>query len=345
MPPDPQSPPLEEVDARDAPLRDSDRDADRDSDPPSSQATPFTWKTNLVLFLATVVSVFYAGSAYAGTAPEDGGLIGSLRALPRGWPFAVPLLGILLVHEFGHYIAARLHKVDASLPYFLPLPELSFLGTLGAVIAMRGRIKSRSALLDIGASGPLAGLVVAIPVLVLGLMQSPVRPISGNGALEGQSLLYLALKRLVLGPIPEGHDVFLSPVAFAGWAGLLVTALNLIPIGQLDGGHIAYALFGPKQNRYARVLHVGLLGMFLYNLAVFLVPVLQRRAWNDVGQAIGNSIFWFIWFGLLFLMGRMSGKDHPPTEPGELSLGRKLIAVLCLVLFVLLFMPTPMSTY
>lgn len=337
MSPDPQPQPLEAADANEARVR--------ESDPPSSGAAPFTWKTNLFLFLATVVSVFYAGASYAGAMPVDGGLLASLRALPRGWTFAVPLLGILLFHEFGHYIAARLHKVDASLPYFLPLPGLGFLGTMGAVISMRGRIKSRTALLDIGASGPLAGLVVAIPVLVLGLMQSPVQPISGDGALEGQSLLYIALKRVILGSIPEGHDVFLNPVAFAGWAGLLVTALNLIPVGQLDGGHIAYALFGPRQNRYARVLHLGLLGMFAYNLAVFLVPVLRRRAWDDVGEAIGNSIFWLMWFGLLHVMRRVGGKDHPPTEPGELTLGRKLIAVLCLALFVLLFMPTPMSTY
>ena len=334
---DPQSPPLEAVEADEARLH--------DSEPPSSVAAPFAWRTNLLLFLATVVSVFHAGAAYAGATPEDGGIIAWLRMLPRGWTFAVPLLGILLFHEFGHYIAARLHRVDASLPYFIPLPGLGFLGTMGAVIAMRGRIKSRTALLDIGASGPLAGLLVALPVLTIGLLQSPVQPLSGSGAMEGQSLLYLAIKRVVLGPIPDGYDVTLNPVAFAGWAGLLVTALNLIPVGQLDGGHIAYALFGPRQNRYARVLHLGLLGMFAYNLAVFLVPVLLRRAWDDVGEAIGNSVFWLMWFGLLFLMGRMSGKDHPPTEPGELTPGRKAIAVLCLALFVLLFMPTPMSTY
>lgn len=348
----PESPPLEEVDAREAPLRDSGRDPDRDpdlrdSDPPSSQATPFTWKTNLVLFLATLLSVFYTGVLYANARPESGGLVPWLRALPQGWTFAVPLLGILLFHEFGHYFAARYHRVDASLPYFLPVPYISPFGTMGAVISMRGRIKSRSALLDIGASGPLAGLVVAIPVLALGLSQSPFIFIGdeAHGSLEGQSLLYIAMKRVVLGPIPEGYDVLLSPVAFAGWTGLFVTALNLIPIGQLDGGHIAYALFGPKQNRYARALHWGLLGMFAYNLAVFMIPVVQRRAWSEVDQAIMNSLCWLVWFVLLRALRRVSGRDHPPTEPGELSTWRKGIAVLSLALFVLLFMPTPWTTY
>src|SRR5262245_41939893 len=286
---------------------------------PQAEARPFRWKTNLVLFIATVFSVFLTGTLYGGDIPEEGGWLTLLRALPSGWKFAVPLLTILLTHEFGHYFAARYHKVDASLPYFIPLPLLSPFGTMGAVISMRGRIRSRNALLDIGASGPLAGLCVAIPVLVIGLMRSPVHAAMSAGFQEGQSLLYLGLKRVILGPIPAGHDVFLDPVAFAGWSGLFVTALNLIPIGQLDGGHIAYALFDRKQNRYARILHGALLGMFVYNLVAFMIPIAQKGAWGWTGQAISNSLFWLMWFGLLHLVRRASGGDHPPTEPGELS--------------------------
>jgi membrane-associated protease RseP (regulator of RpoE activity) len=316
------------------------------------------WKTNLVLFLATVFSMFLTGTLYAGRFDQEAGLVGALRALPTGWSFAVPLLAILLTHEFGHYFAARYHRVDASLPYFIPLPLLSPFGTMGAVIHMRGRIRSRNALLDIGAAGPLAGLVVAIPVLLVGLAGSPVRPMEGFGVHEGQSLLYLAMKRLVLGPIPDGHDVFLNPVAFAGWSGLFVTALNLIPVGQLDGGHIAYALFAARQNRYARWLHKGLLVMFVYNMVLFALPVLRARpwsdfvaagvrgdAWGDIGHAFSNSLFWLMWFGLLHLLMRVGGRDHPPTEPGELSPRRRLVASVSLLFFVLLFMPTPWATY
>jgi membrane-associated protease RseP (regulator of RpoE activity) len=303
------------------------------------------WKTNLILFLATVVSVFLAGAGYAGALPENGGWLETLLALPRGWTYAVPLLSTLLFHEFGHYFAARYHKVDASLPYFIPLPLLSPFGTMGAVISMRGRIKSRNALLDIGASGPLAGLLIALPVLVIGLLGSPVKEVMSPSIQEGQSLLYIAMKRVLLGPIPESHDVFLNPVAFAGWTGVFVTMLNLIPVGQLDGGHIAYALFGPKQNRYSRIIHLSLLGMFLYNLARFLIPAVIQKTPGGVGQAIGNSSFWLVWFGLLHLVKRVGGRDHPPTEPGELSPARKGVAIVSLVFFILLFMPTPWAAH
>ncbi|MFT3768968.1 MAG: site-2 protease family protein [Minicystis sp.] len=312
--------------------------------PISHHLRPFAWKTNLVLFLATVVSVFYTGLEWGGIHAGHG-VAGVLRALPQGWPFALPLLAILLTHEFGHYIAARIHRVDASLPYFIPLPVLSPFGTMGAVISMRGRIRSRDALLDIGASGPLAGLCVAIPVLVVGLMQSKIEPARSPGIQEGQCLLYLALKRLVVGPIPAGHDVFLTPMALAGWVGLFVTMLNLVAVAQLDGGHIAYALFGPRQNRYARALHALLLVVFAFNAARFLGPVLVRRAWGEVGQALSNSTFWLVWYVLIAVIKRFGGEDHPPTEPGELSPVRKVVAVLSLVMFVLLFMPTPWSAY
>ena len=323
-----------------------DRDAPP-SEPASPGPQPLRWKANLALFLATVVSVLFTGADVWGPGlPRGGGLLGLLKALPSGWPFAVPLLAILLTHEFGHYIAARIHRVDASLPYFIPLPVFSPFGTMGAVISMRGRIRSRDALLDIGASGPLAGLCVAIPVLVIGLLHSRVEPNGAHGIQEGQCLLYMLLKRLVLGPIPEGHDVFLSPMALAGWVGLFVTMLNLVAVAQLDGGHIAYALFGPRQNRYARVLHAGLLLVFAFNAVRFLGPaMLPWRGWEPVKDALGNSTFWLVWYVLIMVIKRVGGDDHPPTEPGELSPVRKGLAVLSLVMFGLLFMPTPWASY
>lgn len=311
-------------------------------DPPPH---PFRYRTNLILFIVTVFSVFLAGASYAGTFTGEPGLRAWLRGLWGGYSYAIPLLSILLFHEFGHYFAARYHRVDASLPYFIPFPLLSPFGTMGAVISMRGRIKSRNALLDIGAAGPLAGLVVAIPVLIFGLLGSPVREVTSPSIQEGQSLLYIAMKRILLGPIPDGQDVFLNPIAFAGWTGIFVTMLNMLPVAQLDGGHIAYALFGLRQNKYSRIFHVSLLGIFALNLARFLIPALKSPDGSAIGVAISNSTFWLVWYALLFLVKRVGGQDHPPTEPGELSPLRKVISVFSLILFVLLFMPTPWATH
>lgn len=288
------------------------------------------WQLALVLFAATWITTFLAGSVWEYPADEDFSWLGALRNLWRGWTLAVPLMAILVTHELGHYVASRLHRVPASLPFFIPLPLPPF-GTMGAIITMRERIRSRAALLDIGAAGPLAGMVVALPVLLVGLAHSPVKEVTGHGLLEGQSLLYLGLKRLVLGVIPPGHDVYLTPTAFAGWGGLLVTALNLIPIGQLDGGHVAYALFGERQQRIATVLLWCLPLLFLYNL------------WAHHSSEPG--MIWLVWFVLLYLVRRFSGTNHPPTDPGRLGTGRRVVAVVCLLLFVLIFMPTPLREY
>lgn len=294
--------------------------------------------------ILTAIATFDAGALYEGADPLEATSIGgALAALAKGATFAVPLLAILLTHEFGHWIAARLHRVPATLPIFLPLPRLSPFGTMGAVIGMRDPIASRKALLDVGAAGPLAGLVVALGVLLFALPRCKVAPMEPSGILEGQSLLYLLLKRVTVGPIPDGHDVFLTPTAFAGWAGLLVTALNLLPVGQLDGGHVAYALFGARQNRAGRVVHQLLLVAVLFNLARFLVPVLRSGHTELVPRAIQNSTFWLVWYAMLHLVARVGGRDHPPTEPGPLGRGRAIVGAVTLVLFVLLFMPTPVE--
>ena len=297
-----------------------------------------------MLFPLAALSVLHTGAVmrlgelYPKDTPEF-----TIAHLPLGVSYAAALLGILLTHEFGHYFAARIRGVPASLPYFLPMP-LSPFGTWGAIIGMPERITSRRALLEIGAAGPLAGLCVALPLLAYGLHLSPVKPLEPGSLMEGQCLLYLLMKRLVVGPIPAGHDVFLHPVAFAGWAGLFVTMINLLPYGQLDGGHVAYALLGPRQNRIGRWVRWATLPVFAYNLISQLAPVLRRGFDRDaVSLAVSNSAFWLVWFGMLSLMARVSGPDHPPTDPGE-ALGpvRTVVAVLCLVLFVLLFMPSPL---
>jgi membrane-associated protease RseP (regulator of RpoE activity) len=225
------------------------------------------------------------------------------------------------------------------------MPVVSPFGTMGAVILMRDRIRSRNALLDIGASGPIAGMVVALPLLIYGLSMSEVHPLKPGGIQEGQSILYLLLKRIIVGPIPEGSDVYLHPVAFAGWVGLFVTMLNLLPVAQLDGGHVAYALFGPRQNKYSTLVRFSLLGLSTINFAWHMFPVLGGVHYQDVlGNAISSSAMWVVWFVLLTVLERMSGGGHPPTEPGTLSPGRRLVAIGSLVLFVLLFMPTPMTS-
>jgi membrane-associated protease RseP (regulator of RpoE activity) len=310
--------------------------------PRASVAVRHRVVTPAVLFAATCLSVLWTGARMTNEFRTPT----TLAELCSGWVYALPLMSILLSHELGHYVAARIHGVPASLPYFLPLPEVSPFGTLGAVIAMPERIRSRNALLDIGAAGPLAGMVVALPVLVLGLSLSHVEAQStGYYVQEGQSLLYWLLKYLVKGGIPSGHDVMLHPTATAGWVGLFVTMINLLPWGQLDGGHIAFALLGPLQNRVARLVRWGVLGFFVYNLLTFVGPVLTRQSHMPLGVAIGNSLTWLVWYGLLGLLTRTMGQDHPPVEAGELTPGRRRIALVCLALFVLLFMPTPLANY
>jgi membrane-associated protease RseP (regulator of RpoE activity) len=294
---------------------------------------------NAALFAATVVSTFFAGYMWLGV-PVEG------REPPwyGGWVFAVPLLAILLSHEFGHYIAARIHRVDASLPYFIPFPLV--FGTLGAIIAMRGRIQKRDALLDIGAAGPLAGMAVALPVLIYGLSISEVLPQGpGEFIMEGHSLLYELLLYATHGWIPPGHDIFLHPAALAGWVGMFITMLNLIPVGQLDGGHVTYALLGPAQNKISNailallpVLGVGVCGYFGFKA---YAAGLRGGALIEEFTTGAN---WFVWFVLLHLMRRLSGKQHPPVDPGPLSPARTIVGVVCMVLFVLIFMPVPMRT-
>lgn len=323
----------------------------RASAPPAAAEGGQNWLTHLALFVLTVLSVFHHGAlmalASSGEAQSfrlDGFLKPSFLA--HGASYAVPLMAILLTHEFGHFFTAKYHRVPASLPYFLPLPVVGW-GTLGAVIAMRGAIRSRKAVFDIGASGPIAGLCVAIPVLIWGLAHSSVEALPPTGYdQEGQSLLYSLLKRVIVGPIPDGYDVILHPTALAGWFGLLMTMINLVPFGQLDGGHIAYALFGERQNVYGRWLRRGLLLLVAYNLVRFVLPVLLGRSHLDLATAVMNSVFWLLWFTVLGFISRASGgADHPPCDPGELDAPRRWLAWACLALFVLLFMPTPLAHY
>ncbi|MFW2389140.1 MAG: site-2 protease family protein [Polyangiales bacterium] len=293
------------------------------------------WALPLTLIALTFGTTFYAGAMLVlGELPK------TFADVLTGWVFSVPLMAILLAHEFGHFFAGKYHRVDVSPPYFIPLPLLG-LGTLGAVIQIRERIRSRNALLDIGAAGPLAGMAVALPVLIYGLATSPIQPIpDGPHLLEGRSLLYLGLLFGLKGPIPEGFDIMLNPTAFAGWAGLLVTMINLIPFGQLDGGHVAYALLGPRQNRVShyvlRALPIlGVVVSAAYAIPTYLDGVRGERLSADLGA----GFYWLFWALLLWFLTRATGPGHPPTDDDQLSPRRRLVGVLTLFLFVLLFMP------
>lgn len=304
---------------------------------------------NLILFVLTLLSVLFTGAMYGyeGEAPED--LLATLgmmlKNLGAGWPFAISMLAILAAHEFGHYLVGRYHKTEVTLPYFIPLP-FSLLGTMGAFIQIKSPPRNRRVLLDIAIAGPLAGLVVAVPVLLLGLYLSDVGRIQGQGLLEGNSILYLLAKFMVKRqwlpqpltygglppllywlryvftgmPIPlGGMDVQLHPVAWAGWAGLLVTAMNLIPAGQLDGGHILYVLLGKRVKK-----------IFPFLLAAV---ALMGMVWNG----------WLLWAFLLFIFGRVNAEPLDQVTP--LDTRRKVVAVLMLIVFLLVFTPVPLVYY
>ncbi|MFP4344030.1 MAG: site-2 protease family protein [Anaerolineales bacterium] len=278
---------------------------------------------NLLLFLATLLSVLFIGAAN-----EGGNPLQNFSDLWLGLPFAATLMGILTAHELSHYFVGRKYGSPVSLPYFIPLP-LNILGTMGAVIVQKGPMRSRKALFDIGAAGPLGGLVVALPLLVVGLLLSKVEPLPTSQAyfLEGNSLLYYFTKWVIFGrPLPAGGvDVMLHPVAFAAWAGLLVTSLNLFPIGQLDGGHITYAMWGRRAWTIAKVV-VGLI--FAWGL------VLNLRG-NPAGWT------WFVW-GLL---GLFVGARHPAPLNDVTPLGRKrrIMGWIMTGLFLLTLVPLPLT--
>ncbi len=299
-------------------------------------------RTNIILFILTVFSVMLSGAQPQGPIPNDfwGQLIVLGKSIFTGWPFAVSLLGILLAHELGHYFMSRYHKTPASLPYFIPFP-LSPLGTMGAAIIMRGIPKNKRVLFDIGVAGPIAGLMVAIPVLLLGLSLSELGTIdpNPNGFLEGNSLIYLFAKYIIFGqllpapvepqgilywlqyfftgrPIPFGGlDVFIHPVAFAGWAGILVTALNLIPAGTLDGGHVIYSLFGEKARKAFPFIVAILIGLGFF--------------WDG----------WWLWAVLLFWLGRVNAQ--PLDQITRLDPTRRLVAYGMIFIFLLVFTPVP----
>ena len=299
------------------------------------------------LFLATFLTTTATGALHKHGLWTPS--LANIAPISDGLSYSLPLMLILLCHELGHYFAARRHGVDASLPFFIPLPPGFGLGTLGAVIGMRDVATDRKKLIDVGAAGPLAGLIVAIPIIVIGLKLSKVEALVGVGVQEGNSLLYAVLKRLVTGAwLPDGQrDVIIHPMVFAGWAGLLVTMINLLPIGQLDGGHIASAYFGNRYNRFAQRLH-RLLPLGALAVVIWAYFTLQREAggaWNPnlgVRFAVEAASPWVIWYVMVSLMRLLSPGDyHPPVDDKPLPRSRRGLFWVMVAVFAAVFMPVP----
>jgi Zn-dependent protease len=311
--------------------------------PGTIAARPSNPWINLGLAIATIASVWFTGAAY-----ECGCIPASFGEWLGGTPMMLSMMVILAAHEFGHYFAAKYHKVNVTLPYFIPLPLVSPVGTLGAFIQLRSPFKTKKQLFDIGVAGPIGGLVFAVPLLLWGIANSPVHELSrgpvSTSVLEGNSFFYLAVKYLLhgdllpsfeayadmpvvqefflllAGAIPQGGgtDILINSVAFAAWFGLFVTAMNLLPVGQLDGGHIVYSIIGEK----ARWLGLALIG----------VMAMAGFWWSG----------WWVWALLVFFV---IGPNHPPplNDLVQLSTGRKLLAYAMIFAFVLLFMPNPLQ--
>ncbi|NUO83745.1 site-2 protease family protein [candidate division KSB1 bacterium] len=261
-------------------------------------------RLNVVLFVLTCLSTFFIGYSLDGR-------------LSSGFWYSGGIITILFAHEMGHYLMCVRYRIRATLPFFIPFPSLPF-GTLGAVIRMDARMPNRRVLFDIGVAGPLAGLAITLPAIYFGLKMSTVLTVSGSEGMFtlGDSLLFKALSNLALGPLPEGQDTLLHPLAYAGWAGLFVTALNLLPIGQLDGGHILYALLGDRGQK-----------IYPVNMAMFaLLCIVQYNGWILL-------VMMLLWFGY----------RHPPTQDDfePLDLKRQILACLTFMVFVLSFTPAP----
>lgn len=272
--------------------------------PPPRPPQRINYLRPLILFLLTVVSTYMAG----------------------GWMYALAVMSILLFHEFGHYLQCRRYGVPSTLPYFIPMP-LTPIGTMGAVIVQQSGVANRKQMFDIAISGPLAGLVIAIPALVWGLSYSKLEPLPfGEPYLRfGEPLLIQWIIWLKFGAIPIGYDTTLHPVAFAGWVGIFITALNLIPIGQLDGGHILYCLLGKP----ARTI-----SLWLWRGAVCYVLI---NYWRGTGELMG----WLVMLGLLGLMG----VQHPPTANDGVPLGpvRTILGWITLPFIIIGFTPNPIE--
>ena len=278
---------------------------------------------NILLLFLTILTTLSAGAQlelgynlFEAISSGNWALVS--QVILAGLPFAITLLGILGVHELGHYLAAHWHHIQATLPYFIPMPF--GLGTLGALINIKSPMKNRGVLFDIGLAGPYAGLLVAVPLFLIGLILSSTRYVPlGSGGITLETLGSSVFSRTVeslLTDVPPGQTLQGDPILYAAWWGILVTGINLLPVGQLDGGHAAYALLG----RYAHGVA----------LLTFLLLI--------VAGALLNTV-WFVW--AFFIM--LGGIKHPPPMNDITDVGpiRKVIGLMTIILFIVIFIPSP----
>jgi membrane-associated protease RseP (regulator of RpoE activity) len=335
--------------------------------PPSRSpaATDFRFLVNILLVILTFLTTTISGVQWVGKNPFE------LRNLHYGFVYAFAILFVLGVHEFGHYFAARYHKVQTTLPYFLPFPLLPFFlnfGTLGAVIRTRSIVPSRKAMFDIGVAGPIAGFVACLIVLVIGFLTLPgpeyilsIHPnfnFATGGTNDphgiplefGQTILYSALSRLLTDPsvqfVPPMSEIYHYPLLCVGWFGLFVTAMNLIPIGQFDGGHLIYTMFGEKHRVIARTSFIALLVLGLPSVLDSVI----RTVWSylssaPLGQVIPFAQYswtgWFIWALISYYVIKLY---HPPVpDESPLDETRMRIGWLTLLIFVICFSFTPFT--
>ena len=298
------------------------------------QAAPMRWGLAIGMYLATILTTLFSGAMMA---PELIPLVDAattqgeiyqiiLTNLWRGWPYSLAIMSILTAHELGHFIAAKIHKVPASLPFFIPMP-LPGIGTMGAVIFQRGPTRNIRSQFDIGAAGPLAGLVFAIPILIYGLITSEVGPLPEDMTgivMEGNSAIYSVLKILIFGEfLPTAtYDVQLNMVAWAGWVGLLVTALNLIPVSPLDGGRVLQVIQGEEFMR-----------------AIFWPVILGLVA---MGLILSADI-WLVWAIMLYIFGNRY--ETPLDTVTPLDETRRFLAWFTILMFLLLFVPAPLTIF
>ncbi len=265
---------------------------------------------NIILFLATLATMFLAPALLS----LDFDYFRRPGAVAERAEFAIALMAILLFHEFGHYLAGRRRGVLMSLPYFIPAPNI--VGTFGAIIKSRSPFTNRRDLIEVGAAGPLAGFVISIIALSIGLYNSEIVPVGVDSGMRlGDSLLIKFLSRVIVGPIPDGFDFLLSPAAFAGWVGLLVTMINLLPMGQLDGGHIIYGLLGKRQ----------------HNIGKLFVIIMA---------ALG---FWWPGWWFFGVMVFLFGLNHPPTYNDSMPLSKisRAMGLAAVIIFIVSFIPAP----
>ena len=298
------------------------------------EAAPLRWGLAIGMYVATILTTLFSGAVMApelvplvdAAASQSEVITVLIQNIWRGWPYSLAIMVILTAHEMGHYIAARIHKVPASLPFFIPMP-LPGIGTMGAVIFQRGPTRNIRSQFDIGAAGPLAGLVFAIPILIYGLITSEVTPLPEDMTglmLEGNSAIYATIKVLIFGEfLPSAtHDVQINMVAWAGWVGLLVTALNLIPVSPLDGGRVLQVIQGEE---FMRAIYWPII------LGLVVMGVVLR---TDI---------WLVWAIMLYLFGNRY--ETPLDTVTPLDERRRFLAWFTFLMFLLLFVPAPLTVF